>query len=43
MAIDSAGEEIRLLEPKAGKENDEIVCTLRHVKPTDEPNYSALS
>jgi hypothetical protein len=27
--LDSAGEEIRLLDLKAGKANDEIECTLR--------------
>jgi hypothetical protein len=41
--LDSTGDQIRLLDLKAGQDNDEIVCTLRHINLADKPDYCALS
>ena len=41
--LNSTGYQIRLLDLKAGQDNDEIVCTLRHVDLVDKPDYCALS
>jgi Heterokaryon incompatibility protein (HET) len=41
--LSSTADQIRLLDVKAGPDNNEIVCSLRHVNLVDKPDYCALS